>query len=185
MPRLALTSIVTAMALALGATAFAKPPYLQIPPAPQPLPPQVQVKPYWPAPSPPKTLPYVPPVATPQPTLVPPGQFPGHDDRVTLGFLGHFHDGEGMFVDRVFPGSIAQRLGLEAGDVIVRVNNRRLDCEHDCHDALNGTSRIRLVVRDVRTGRTRPTQTVFLDDHGHGHGPVRLYSQQQSLSRPF
>ena len=130
-----------------------------------------------------------PPVAYPaprlQPRLVPPVVQPHVHPPVTLGFYGDFHDGHGMHVTGVVPGSIAQRLGLEVGDVILRINNRSLTCEHDFQDALRGADGVRLLVQDVRSGRPRWTQTAWLNQTGHNHGPIRLYSQNVPQVRPY
>ena len=146
------------MTAALATSAFAAPPVFQIPPYPMPR--------------------VTNPLPRLQPRLVPPVQQPHYHPPVTLGFYGDFHDGHGMHVTSVLPGSIAQRLGLEAGDVILRVNNRSLTCEHDLQDALEGASRVRLLVQDVRSGRARWTQTVRLNQFGHDHNHGHLYSQQ-------
>ena len=120
-----------------------------------------------------------------QPRLVPPIQQLHFHQPVTLGFYGDFHDGHGMHVTGVVRGSLAQRPGLEPGDVILRVNNRSLTCEHDLQDALQGTDRVRLLVQDVRSGRPRWTQTVWLNQFGHDHGHGHLYSQQVPQIRAY
>ena len=136
-----------------------------------------------------QTRPYVFPSAqTPtypqpgvQPYLRPQYPQPGNG-RVSLGFYGDFHEGHGMHVNSVIPGSIAQRLGLEPGDVILRINNQNLSCEHDYFSALQNVSQVRMLVQNVRTGRPQWTNMVALYG-GHQHG--RLYSQRVSQVRPF
>jgi hypothetical protein len=127
---------------------------------------------------------YAPPslqAPQPQPYLLRPAPLPVNP-TITLGFHGHFHDGEGMHVDRVNYGTLAQQFGLEPGDVIVRINNQRLECEHDYFDALRDPHRIRLLVRCVRTGRLKWTRTI---DVGH-NGPMPMYGQAPVYSsRPF
>lgn len=107
--------------------------------------PQVRIQPY----SPPRLQPLVPQhVVTPAP-VVP-----------RLGFMGHINYGYGMVVDQVSWGTFASRLGLERGDVIVRINNHSIDDDHDYNRAVRNAVQfqsgfIDMLVVDVRSGQTR------------------------------
>lgn len=108
-----------------------------------------------------------------RPQLVPPTQ------PVKLGIRGHFDFAEGMHVEQVMRHSIASRMGLEAGDVIVSINGRRLRTENDYFRQLsNSGSWLRVGVLDVRSGRvierSARLQNQWDDDrwhdHDHNHG---------------
>ncbi len=92
-----------------------------------------------------------------------------------LGFYGHMEYGWGMMVDRVLWGTPASRVGLEPGDVIVRINNRRIRTDYDYYQALQTSGPYcRLLVRDVR-GRGLVWVTAYL---GIGQGPILYRSQR-------
>lgn len=61
--------------------------------------------------------------ANPAPHLVPPGPIA---PTPRLGFRGYLRRGWGMMVNYALPGTHAARLGLEPGDVIVRLNGHRI-----------------------------------------------------------
>ena len=85
-----------------------------------------------------------------------------------LGFWGHMHYGHGMVVDHVTPGSVAEELGLERGDTIVRINNRSIRTDQDYNQALRYSGgRVRLLVDDVN-GNGMIWTTAYLND---GTGP--------------
>ena len=91
-----------------------------------------------------------------------------------LGFYGHMEYGFGMMVDQVLWGTPASRVGLEPGDVIVRINHRRIRTDHDYYQALATSGPYcRLLVRDVR-GRGLIAVTAYL---GAGQGPILYRSQ--------
>lgn len=46
-----------------------------------------------------------------------------------LGFMGHMQRNWGMVVDSVNSGSTAARMGLERGDMIVRINGRQINSD--------------------------------------------------------
>jgi membrane-associated protease RseP (regulator of RpoE activity) len=48
--------------------------------------------------------------------------------------------GEGVLVTEVFDGTPAEKAGMKAGDVILRVDNQRVESTGDIHDAINGKS---------------------------------------------
>ncbi len=155
-------------AIALGAVlaaapAQADPPRRRVAPPPPPslrlTPPRNRV-----APPPAPTLRY-----QPQPHIAPP-----HQPR--LGLYGHMRYGDGMVVDSVPWGTPASRTGLEPGDVIVRINGRRICSDHDYFQALRWSGpTCRLLVRDVR-GRGLIPVTVYL--YGGGNGPILYRSQR-------
>ncbi len=77
-----------------------------------------------------------------------------------LGIMGHMQYGYGMVVDSVNYGSLARRIGLERGDVIVRINNHPINNDHSYNQALIKAVQyqggfVDLLVIDVRTGMTR------------------------------
>lgn len=72
-----------------------------------------------------------------------------------LGFSGRIIDGYGMEVTFVRYGSVAQAIGLEAGDVIVKIDGQPVHCVTDYETALqnaatHGGGQVDLVVRNVR-----------------------------------
>ncbi len=108
-----------------------------------------------------------------RPQLVPPTQ------TVKLGIRGHFDFAEGMHVEQVMRHSIASRMGLEPGDVIVSINGRRLRTENDYFRQLSNSGNwLRVGVLDVRSGRvierSARLQNQWDDDrwhdHDHNHG---------------
>ena len=99
------------------------------------------------------TLAAVSHATTPQPLLLPPGQRP----LPTFGFNSYNVAGYGEVLTFVRYNSIARRMGLEPGDVILRLNGYRLDYHGAWRDALsqavyNGGF-VRLAIRDVNTGQ--------------------------------
>ena len=79
-----------------------------------------------------------------------PGDAPAYQP-VTLGFYGHIDPGQGMHVERVVWGSIAQRIGLAPGDLIVSIDGRRILCDADYHAALSHAfGYTTMVVHDAR-----------------------------------
>lgn len=75
-----------------------------------------------------------------------------------LGIMGHIQYNRGMVVDSVNPGSTAARIGLERGDKIVEINNRRINTDRSYQEALSHAVRFQngfvdLTVVDVRSGR--------------------------------
>ncbi len=77
-----------------------------------------------------------------------------------LGIMGHVQYGYGMVVDSVNYGSLANRMGLERGDVIVRINNHPINNDYNYNQALLKAEQfhggfVDLLVIDVRTGMTR------------------------------
>ncbi|MCL6501359.1 MAG: PDZ domain-containing protein [Pirellulales bacterium] len=93
-----------------------------------------------------------------EPALAQAGAF-GCPCPLDLGLSGHVEWGLGLVVECVPPCTLAARLGLEPGDVIVRINGRRIRCEADYARGLAEAARcgvLRLVVVDVRTGGPLP-----------------------------
>ncbi|WP_237227570.1 PDZ domain-containing protein [Rubinisphaera sp. JC750] len=67
-----------------------------------------------------------------------------------LGFYGRITC-QGLRVTQVVRGSEAWRIGLEPGDVIVKIDNVRIHDEHDYRFAMRNAGRhIDLLVRDTR-----------------------------------
>lgn len=88
-----------------------------------------------------------------------------------LGFYGHLQPGWGMMVDYVLWGTPAHRAGLESGDVIVRINHRRIRSYRDYFWALRTSGPVcHLSVDDVR-GRGRIWVVCYLRRHP---GPILL-----------
>jgi hypothetical protein len=97
------------------------------------------------------------------------------ESTALLGFYGHMEYGAGMMVDRVLRGTPAWRLGLERGDLIVRINGRSFRTERDFARLLRaGGHRVRLHIEDVHTGRVL-LRTAHLehdhDDYDDDYGP--------------
>lgn len=103
-----------------------------------------------------------------QPTLV-----PGHGcyELPKFGFSSFNINGFGERITNVRWGGLAQRMGLESGDVILRLNGYPLSYHGSWNDALqqavNQGGYVRLTVRDVRTGSIRTRETYV-----GGYGPV-------------
>jgi len=90
----------------------------------------------------------------PEPTVFVP---PRNDHEVVnvreLGFTGEICNGE-IIITRVIHRSEACRVGLEEGDVILSMNNRKIYCEHDLEDVLSGCrSTVCMLVRQCGCGR--------------------------------
>jgi S1-C subfamily serine protease len=90
----------------------------------------------------------------------------GSPVRPHLGIMEHFQFGLGMVVDQVFPGSSADRMGLERGDVIHRINGHEIANEWTYRHALNqavqfDNGRVNLHVMNARTGM-RSVRTGFV-----------------------
>ncbi len=89
---------------------------------------------------------YVPPVEVVPPTC---------DYLPKLEFDGREIHGVGMQVVQVKRGGVAEQIGLEAGDIIVRIDGRRISCVNDYKNALAraamyGNGHVDLVVRNIR-----------------------------------
>lgn len=96
----------------------------------------------------PRWRPLPPPIVTPVPVMP------------RLGFMGHMQYGYGMVIDSVSWNTFASRVGLERGDVIVRINNRQINSDHSYNDAVLDAVRfhggfVDMHVVDVRTGMLR------------------------------
>jgi hypothetical protein len=103
-----------------------------------------------------------------QPTLVP-GQ--GCYELPKFGFSSFNINGYGERLTSVRWGGLAQQMGLESGDVILRLNGYPLSYHGSWNDALQQAmgqgGYVRLTVRDVRTGSIRHRETYV-----GGYGPV-------------
>jgi hypothetical protein len=100
---------------------------------------------------------------------------PGHDcyDLPKFGFSSFSINGYGERITGVRWGGIAQRMGLENGDVILSLNGYPLTYHGSWNDALqqavyNNGGYVKLRVRDVRTGFVAFRQTYV----GNGYGPI-------------
>ena len=66
-------------------------------------------------------------------------------------------EGYGMRVNYVAPNSRAARMGIEAGDILMRMNNHRLkrlgNWKAGLYEAVASDGQVRIVIRDVRTGK--------------------------------
>ncbi len=74
----------------------------------------------------------------------------------TLGFTGYVVPGQGEYVLSVQPGSMAQRMGLAPGDMLLSVNDRLLTREGAWRRAMapaaSGKGRVTLRYRHGQTG---------------------------------
>ncbi len=78
-----------------------------------------------------------------------------YDPRPRLGFHGHMIHGYGMRVDHAHVGTPASQAGLEGGDVIWRIDGRRILSRFDYDNALRNAAMyqggwLTLTVRNVR-----------------------------------
>jgi S1-C subfamily serine protease len=81
--------------------------------------------------------------------------------QLRLGFNGRYN-GRGMQILSVNWGSLADRIGLERGDVIESVNGQRITgYRHYLHLLNQSGDFLTLTVRDVRTGRLMTTTLVL------------------------
>jgi len=122
-----------------------------------------------------------------QPTLVP-GQ--GCYELPKFGFSSFNVNGYGERITGVRWGGIAQRMGLESGDVILSLNGFPLNYHGAWKDALHqavyhGNGHVNLRVRDVRTGNIAFRQTYVGDicgpiEHNNYNGPVTYKSNKYS-----
>lgn len=113
------------------------------------------------------------PVLPLAPRLRPIAPHPVNPFTPRLGIMGHIQYGRGMVVDSVNHGTVAARLGLERGDMIVRINDRQINNDRGYQEALWSAARyldgyVDLVVVDVRSGRTTH-RTGYLRT---GSGPI-------------
>ncbi len=93
-----------------------------------------------------------------------------------LGFMGHVQYGFGMVVDSVSYGGFASRLGLEPGDMIVRINNHPISNDSSYNRAVLSSVEYQggfldLVVVDVRTGIAQH-RAGYLNYGNGGSGPI-------------
>jgi len=164
--RVAMVVAAVAVGSLLAATqAQADPPRRRVAPPPPPSAHRAAPPNSHAAPPPAPTLRFAPPT----PHIAP----PHHQYR--LGLYGHMQYGHGMVVDSVPWGTPASRTGLEPGDVIVRINGRWIQSDHDYFQALRYCGGVcNLLVQDVR-GRGMVSVTVYLNG---GSGPILYRSQR-------
>lgn len=108
-------------------------------------------------------------VLRPSPRVVPQPDY----DLPRFGFESFNLQGVGERVTFVNRRGLAAEMGLERGDILLRMNGHRLDYHGAWNDALreamfNHGGWVRLSIRDVRTGRT-VTREIFL---GTNPGPI-------------
>ncbi len=118
-----------------------------------------------------------------------PGNGGGHSDELPkFGFSSFTMDGYGERITGVRWGGIAQRMGLESGDVILSLNGFPLNYHGAWKDALHqavyhGNGYVNLRVRDVRTGNVAFRQTYVGDicgpiEYNNYNGPVTYKSNK-------
>lgn len=108
-------------------------------------------------------------VLRPAPRVVPQPDY----DLPRFGFESFNLHGVGERVTHVSRRGLAAEMGLERGDVVLRMNGHRLDYHGSWNDALreamfNHGGWVRLSIRDVRTGRT-VNREIYL---GTNPGPI-------------
>ena len=101
--------------------------------------------------------------------IVPPAVNPAATPR--LGIMGHLNRW-GMVVDSVNPGSTADRMGLERGDQIVRINDRDINSDRSYQESLWSAVRfqngfVKVTVVDVRSGRATQRTGHVRTSHEH------------------
>ncbi len=143
----------------------------------------------------------------PKALLVSPGFNPSpiYNDLPRFGFSSFNIQGYGERITNVRWGGIAQRMGLEPGDVILSVNGYPLSYHGSWNDALRQAvysgGWVQLRIRDVRTGYLAERE-IFVGDGGIGpvtphshvaayHGPITTkktmpqnHHPQQNLNGP-
>lgn len=100
--------------------------------------------------APPQVTP--PDVPVPLPLAAPP-------EGKRLGVLVRDEEGEGLFVEEVQEGTLAERLGIEAGDVVVKIGETAIRGVGDVQDALGGIE----AGETVRVEVDRDGETVVLE----------------------
>lgn len=115
-----------------------------------------------------------------QQQFIDPGFNPSPAPR--LGFTGQMIYGYGMKVLSVAWGTPAQRIGLETGDVIVRINGRQIRSQFDYDQALRDAAtynggQVNLLVRNVRFDwgwnvAEYASSTTTLDGFAQQQGPI-------------
>lgn len=118
----------------------------------------------------------------PQALLLNPNSGPGCYDLPRFGFSSFSINGFGERVTSVRWGGIAQRMGLESGDVILSLNGYPLTYHGSWNNALretmyNNGGFVKLKILDVRTGFIAFRQTYVGDSYGpvvynHYNSPV-------------
>lgn len=98
-----------------------------------------------------------------------------HPNLPKFGFSSYNIGGYGERVTRVRYGGLASRFGLEAGDVILSLNNHRLSYPGSWNDslfhAMSSGGWVRLKIRDWRTGNVF-TRQMYVGGFGGGIGPI-------------
>jgi S1-C subfamily serine protease len=85
-----------------------------------------------------------------------PGYNPGFT-QPRLGIYGHFHFGEGMHIDDVVCGGLAEQIGLQPGEMIVAINGQSINCQHH----------YRQLLREAVLYQGGHVQLLVLCVHGH------------------
>jgi PDZ domain len=74
--------------------------------------------------------------------------------HVMLGFNGTMHPSGGMYVHNVNPGSIAEKIGLKVGDVVLTIDGRSFSSRDEYLQLLqNVGTQFHVQIRDIQTGR--------------------------------
>ncbi|MGD9633434.1 MAG: hypothetical protein AB7G28_21120 [Pirellulales bacterium] len=125
-----------------------------------------------------------------KPTLVP-GQ--GCYELPKFGFSSFSINGYGERITNVRWGGLAQQMGLESGDVILRLNGYPLSYHGSWNDALreamNQGGFVQLTVRDVRTGYIATRET-YVGGYGPGvphyyaNGPITTKNKTMPHNHP-
>ena len=109
---------------------------------------------------------------------------PDNNSQPRLGIQGHMESGYGLAIDWVQRGSLAQRVGLESGDVIKAVDGQRIR-SFDQYSWLlrNSGCMIRLTIEDGRTGNTVVRNVYLSDDSSPVYGAHVDHSFGRSSTR--
>lgn len=91
------------------------------------------------------------------------GAPPAPAARPRFGAVAQAHNGgAGLMVTHLVPGSAAQRIGLEYGDIILTINGRAINTQEDYIAAMRDSTReMVLTVRNVRTGQPQTTRVTL------------------------
>ena len=79
------------------------------------------------------------------------------EQKVRLGVQAANNNGDGVRITNVLAGYPAATAGLEAGDLILEINGKKITSEQDYSDAIDqATDKLEMLIRDHKSGRNVP-----------------------------
>jgi hypothetical protein len=132
---------------------------------------------------------------SPKALLLNPALVPGQGcyELPKFGFSSFNINGFGERITKVRWGGLAQQMGLESGDVILRLNGYPLSYQGSWNDALREAMSqggyVQLTVRDVRTGYIATRETYVggygpVVPHYHSNGPITTKKKTMPHNHP-